>query len=161
MPITHKVSPFLWFNMNAEEAVNFYTSVFKNSRKGAATHYGKGAPVPEGTVMTIAFELEGQPFTALNGGPIFKFTEAVSFVIACKDQTEIDYFWEKLTSGGGQPSQCGWLKDRFGLSWQVIPAGMEEIIGGDDPARTQRAMQAMFGMKKLDVAALRAAADGV
>lgn len=157
MPITHKVSPFLWFNMNAEEAVDFYTSTFKNARKGQVTRYGKGAPVPEGTVMTISFELEGQPFTAINGGPMYKFTEAVSFVIACKDQAEIDYFWDKLAGGsnGGVPIQCGWCKDRFGLTWQVVPASIPELVQGPNALKV---VQAMMPMVKLDLAKLEAAA---
>jgi len=156
----HKISPFLWFDNQAEEAAKYYVSIFKNSKMGPVTRYGKGTPMPEGTVMTVTFVIEGQDFTALNGGPQFKFTEAVSFVVTCETQAEIDYYWDKLTADGGEESQCGWLKDRYGLSWQVTPVGMVEIYTSDDPARVERAMQAMFTMKKLDLAALQAAADG-
>lgn len=141
--LTQKITPFLWFDKNAEEAVAFYTSIFKNSRVLTVARYGDGAPLPKGTVMTIAFELAGQQFTALNGGgggPHFKFTEAVSFVVSCDTQAEIDEYWEKLTAQGGSPVQCGWLKDRFGLSWQVIPTGMEELFADPDPTRAERAM---------------------
>jgi predicted 3-demethylubiquinone-9 3-methyltransferase (glyoxalase superfamily) len=154
-----KITTFLWFNDNAEEAANFYTSTFKNSRITSASRYGEGAPGKAGSVMTIAFEIEGQQFTALNGGPHFKFTEAISLVVHCENQEEIDYYWEKLTSGGGQEGQCGWLKDQFGLSWQVVPAALSKLVGGGDAARSGRVMGALMKMKKLDIAALQAAGD--
>lgn len=153
--ITPKISPFLWFNMNAEEAVAFYTSLFPDSQVFSKTHYGEGAPVPPGTVMTIAFQLAGQRFTALNGGPMYKFTEAVSFVAACDDQAEIDRYWDALTSNGGHAVQCGWCKDRFGLSWQIVPAILPQLISGPN---TPKVMAALFQMAKLDIAALQAAA---
>ncbi len=158
--MSQRITPNLWFDTEAEEAADFYVSVFKNSRVVGVTHYTEGAPRPAGMVMTVAFELDGQRFVGINGGPEFKFDEAVSFEIKCEDQGEIDYFWEKL-SAGGKEGPCGWLKDRFGLSWQVVPEGMDEVFASDDPERARRAMEAMFGMRKLDVAALRAAADGV
>jgi len=154
------ITPFLWFDTQAEEAAEFYCSIFPNSKITGVSHYSDAGPLPAGTAMTVSFVLDGQELTALNGGPHFKLTEAFSLSISCADQDEVDHYWEKLTAAGGEESQCGWLKDRYGLSWQVTPAGMEEIIGGDDPERVQRAMQAMFGMKKLDLAALQAAADG-
>ena len=156
-----RITPFLWFNNDAEDAVKFYVSVFKNSRIGQTTHYTKesseAAGQPEGTVMTIAFELDGQPFTAINGGPHFKFTEAVSFVINCESQDEIDYYWNKLSEGGDPKSQvCGWLKDRFGLSWQVTPAELSKLMS--DPAKTAAVMKEVLKMKKIDLATLRRAA---
>jgi predicted 3-demethylubiquinone-9 3-methyltransferase (glyoxalase superfamily) len=155
-----KITPNLWFDTEAEEAANFYISVFKNSRVVDVTHYTENAPREAGMVMTVEFELDGQRFVGINGGPEFTFDEAVSFEIHCEDQEEIDYFWERL-SEGGQEGPCGWLKDRYGLSWQVVPTGMEELFTDADPKRAERAMQAMLGMGKLDVAALRSAADGV
>ncbi|HZQ79402.1 MAG TPA: VOC family protein [Acidimicrobiia bacterium] len=155
-----RITPFLWFDSQAEEAAEFYCSIFPNSKITGVSHYSDAGPLPAGTAMTVSLVLDGQELTLLNGGPHFKLTEAFSLSISCADQDEVDRYWEKLTADGGEESQCGWLKDRYGLSWQVIPAGMEEIIGGDDPERVQRAMQAMFGMKKLDLAALQAAADG-
>ena len=155
-----KIIPNLWFDTQAEQAAGFYISVFKNSRILNLTRYPEGGPGPAGTVMTVEFELDGQRFVGINGGPQFTFSEAVSFQIPCKDQDEVDYYWDRL-SEGGQEGPCGWLKDRYGLSWQVVPTGMEELFGDPDPARAQRAMQAMLGMSKLDVAALRRAADGV
>jgi predicted 3-demethylubiquinone-9 3-methyltransferase (glyoxalase superfamily) len=155
----HKIIPSLWFDTEAEEAASFYCSVFKNSRILSTTRYPEGSPGPAGEVMTVDFELDGERFVGINGGPQFPFTEAVSFQITCEDQAEVDYFWERLTDGG-QEVQCGWLKDRYGLSWQVVPRGMDEVFADADPARAQRAMQAMMGMVKLDLAALRAAADG-
>jgi len=154
------IAPMLWFDTEAEEAAHFYTSVFPNSKVTAVSHYGEAGPRPAGTVLTVAFELDGEPFTALNGGPEFTFSEAVSFVIDCKDQDEVDYYWAKL-SEGGEEGQCGWLKDRFGLSWQVVPSELPSLIGDPDPGRAARALQAMMQMRKLDVAALRAAADSV
>jgi len=142
-----KITPFLWFDTQAEEAARFYVSVFPNSKITGTT------PGPTGGVMTVSFELDGQPFIGLNGGPHFKFSEAVSFSIECKSQAEIDGYWSRLTEGG-QESQCGWLKDRFGLSWQVVPANMGRLLGPPDPAKAQRAVAAMMKMKKLDIAAL-------
>lgn len=159
MAVQPKITPNLWFDTEAEQAAEFYTSVFKNSRIVNTTHYTEAGPRPAGTVMTVEWELDGQRFVGINGGPQFTFDEAVSFQITCADQAEVDYFWDRLTDGG-QESQCGWLKDRFGLSWQVVPTGMEEIFADPDPTRAQRAMQAMLGMRKIDVAALQRAADG-
>ncbi len=158
--ITRKITPFLWFDKEAEEAANFYVSIFPNSKVGKIARFGAGAPGPEGSVMTIAFELDGQPFAGINGGPIFKFSEAVSFVVNCADQAEVDHYWDKLTSDGGKESQCGWLKDRFGLSWQVVPTRLFELIGEDDAARSARVMAAVMQMVKLDIAKLEAAARG-
>lgn len=155
-----KITPFLWFDDNAEEAMNFYTEVFKDSKILNMRRWGKGGPGKEGDVMTGTIELFGQEFMLLNAGPIFKFNEAVSFFVNCNDQEEVDYYWNKLTSGGGQESQCGWLKDKFGLSWQIIPAALSRLLGDPDPARAARAMQAMMQMRKIDVAKLEAAADG-
>ena len=154
-----KITPNLWFDTQAEEAAGFYTSVFKSSRIVNVARYTEAGPRPAGMVMTVEFELDGQRFIGINGGPEFTFDEAVSFQINCEDQDEVDYYWERL-SEGGEEGQCGWLKDRFGLSWQVVPTGMEEVFTDPDPKRAQRAMQAMLGMSKLDIAALRRAADG-
>jgi predicted 3-demethylubiquinone-9 3-methyltransferase (glyoxalase superfamily) len=155
-----KITPNLWFDTQAEAAADFYTSVFKNSRIVSVTHYTEGAPRPAGMVMTVEFELDGQRFVGINGGPEFTFDEAVSFEISCETQDEIDYYWERLSEGGAE-GQCGWLKDRYGLSWQVVPVGMDEVFSDPDPERARRAMEAMLGMRKLDMAALRRAADGV
>jgi len=155
-----KISTFLWFDTQAEEAAKFYTSIFKNSKITSTSHYGEAGPGPEGSVMTVSFELDGQEFTALNGGPDYKFTPAISLLINCKTQDEVDYFWEKLLAGGGEEVQCGWLADKYGLSWQVVPEGFLDYIMGDDEAGSQRAMQAMFQMKKLDLNALRNAYAG-
>jgi predicted 3-demethylubiquinone-9 3-methyltransferase (glyoxalase superfamily) len=155
-----RIVPNLWFDTEAEAAANFYISVFENSRIVGVTHYTDAGPREAGMVMTVEFELDGQRFVGINGGPEFKFDEAVSFQIDCEDQDEVDYYWERL-SKGGEEGQCGWLKDRFGLSWQVVPAGMEEVFADEDPERAKRAMEAMFKMGKLDIAALRNAADGV
>jgi predicted 3-demethylubiquinone-9 3-methyltransferase (glyoxalase superfamily) len=154
-----KIVPSLWFDTEAEEAASFYVSVFKEGRILDVSHYTEAGPRPAGTVMTVAFELRGQRFVGINGGPQFKFDEAVSFQIACEDQAEVDYFWEAL-SDGGEEGQCGWLKDRYGLSWQVIPEGMAEVFANPDPRAAQRAMKAMLGMRKIDVDALREAAAG-
>jgi predicted 3-demethylubiquinone-9 3-methyltransferase (glyoxalase superfamily) len=154
------IIPNLWFDTEAEQAAEFYLSVFPNSRVVSVARYPEGAPGPAGSVMSVEFELDGQRFVGINGGPVFTFSEAVSFQISCRDQDEVDRYWAALTDGG-EESQCGWLKDRFGLSWQVVPEGMDEIFADPDAGRAQRAMQAMLGMRKLDVAALRAAADGV
>ena len=155
-----QIRPNLWFDTQAEEAARFYCEVFPDSRVVGTTHYTEAGPRQAGMVMTVEFELDGQRFVGINGGPEFTFDEAVSFEISCKDQQEVDYYWERLTDGG-QESQCGWLKDKYGLSWQVVPVGMNEVFADPDPARAQRAMQAMLGMTKLDLAVLRAAADGV
>jgi predicted 3-demethylubiquinone-9 3-methyltransferase (glyoxalase superfamily) len=154
-----KITPNLWFDTEAEEAADFYTSVFKNSRIVNVARYTDAGPREAGTVMTVEFELDGQRFVGINGGPQFKFDEAVSFAITCETQDDVDYYWDRL-SEGGEEGQCGWLKDRYGVSWQVVPTGMEEVFGDPDPQRAQRAMQAMFGMSKLDIAELRRAADG-
>ena len=154
-----RITPNLWFDMESTEAAEFYCSVFPNSKINTTTYYAENGPQPAGTVLTVDFELDGQRFTAINGGPQFKFDEAISMLISCKDQQEIDYYWDKL-SEGGEEGPCGWLKDRYGLSWQVCPTGMAGMLNDPDGGRAQRAMQAMLGMKKIDVAALEAAADG-
>lgn len=153
------ITPCLWFDTEAEEAARFYTSVFPNSSVTEISHYGEAGPRPAGTVMMVAFELDGKPFSALNGGPQFSFDEAISFAVECEDQTEVDHYWDAL-SEGGEEVQCGWLKDRFGISWQVVPTAVFETVGGPDPEGAARATRAMLGMKKLDVAALRAAYAG-
>jgi len=155
-----KITPNLWFDTEAEEAAEFYTSVFPNSRIVGVTHYNEAGPRQAGMVMTVEFELDGQRYVGINGGPEFTFDEAISFQITCKTQDELDYYWQRL-SEGGQEGPCGWLKDRYGLSWQVVPSGMEDVLNDPDPERAKRAMQAMLGMGKLDIAALRSAADGV
>jgi len=155
-----RISPNLWFDTEAEEAAEFYTSVFTNSRIVSKSHYTENAPREAGMVMTVDFELDGQRFVGINGGPQFTFDEAISFEVSCESQDEIDFFWERL-SEGGQEGQCGWLKDRFGVSWQVVPTGMDEVFSDPDPERAERAVQAMLGMRKLYIAALRNAADGV
>lgn len=155
-----KITPFLWFDNNAEEAANFYVSVFKNSKVLHVTRNPEGAPGPQGAVLVVEFELNGQTFTALNGGPQFKFTEATSFVINCETQEEVDYFWERLTADGGSESDCGWLKDKYGLSWQVTPTVLVPMFRDKDQAKAQRAMQAMLQMKKLDIATLQRAYNG-
>jgi predicted 3-demethylubiquinone-9 3-methyltransferase (glyoxalase superfamily) len=161
--ITQRITPCLWFDSQAEEAVKFYTSIFKNSKIEGTTYYdeesSKAAGRPKGSVLTVDFQLDGQRFMALNGGPVFKFTEAVSFVVNCENQNEIDYFWEKLTAGG-QEVECGWLKDKFGLSWQVVPTVMIEMLKDKDAQKSQRAMAAMLKMKKLDIAQLERAYQG-
>ena len=153
-----KISPFLWFDSNAEEAANFYVAIFKDSKVLKIARYGEAGPGPAGSVMVVNFQIEGQDFIALNGGPLFKFTEAVSFVINCQTQEEVDHYWNKLTAGGGQESQCGWLKDKYGLSWQVTPAILGELLADKDQKKAQRVMQAMLQMKKIDIAALQRAA---
>jgi predicted 3-demethylubiquinone-9 3-methyltransferase (glyoxalase superfamily) len=155
-----KITPNLWFDTAAEEAANFYVSVFKNARIVSVARYNEAGPREAGTVMTVEWELDGQRFVGINGGPQFSFDEAVSFQITCVDQDEVDYYWDKLSEGGSE-GQCGWLKDRFGLSWQVVPTGMDEVFSNPDPGAAERSMKAMLGMRKIDVAALRAAADGV
>jgi len=154
-----KITPFLWFENQAEEAATFYVSVFKNSKITRVTRYGDAGPKPKGTVMTVDFELDGQEFTALNGGPEFKFNEAVSFTVNCKTQQEVDEFWRKLTAGGGQEIECGWLKDKYGLAWQITPTILTELIGDPDPQKANRVMAAMMKMKKIDIATLKRAAD--
>ena len=146
-----RITPCLWFDTRAEEAARFYVSIFKNSKVGAITRYGKGAPMPEGGVLTVRFRLDGQEFLALNGGPIFRFTEAVSFIANCSTQKEIDRMWARL-SEGGQEVECGWLKDKFGLSWQIVPTILSKLLTGKDAARGQRVMQALLQMRKLDIA---------
>ena len=155
-----KITPFLWFDGQAEEAALYYTSIFKDSKILKTSYYGEAGPLPKGTVMTVDFQLEGLEFVALNGGPEFKFTEAVSFAVMCDSQKEVDEMWAKLTAGGGQPSQCGWLKDKFGLSWQVVPKQLPKMLTDPDPAKTQRVMQAMMDMSKLEIAELEAAYNG-
>ena len=158
--MSQTITPNLWFDTEAEEAAAFYVDIFKNSRIVSVAHYPEGAPREAGMVMTVEFELDGQRFVGINGGPNFKFDEAVSFAIGCEDQEEVDYYWDRLIEGG-EESVCGWLKDRYGLSWQVVPTGMEELFADPDPERARRAMEAMLQMRKLDIAALRSAADGV
>ena len=158
--IAQRITPFLWYDTQAEEAANFYVSVFKNSKVLSVVRYGDVGPGPKGSVMTVEFELEGQKFVGLNGGPHFKFTEAVSFAISCETQAEVDYFWEKLTADGGKESQCGWLKDKYGLSWQVVPIRAIELLKDKDTAKSQRVMQAIMPMKKIDIATLEKAAAG-
>ena len=154
-----RLRPCLWFDTEAEEAVDLYTSIFPNSRIVDVARYGSAGPRPEGMVMTVAFELGGQPFLALNGGPDFTFTEAVSFEVECADQAEVDRYWDKLTDGG-EEGPCGWLKDRYGLSWQIVPKALTELIADPDREKSQRVMKAMLEMKKIDVAALERAAAG-
>ena len=151
-----KITPFLWFDGNAEEAAQHYVSIFKNSKIVSAMRYTDAGPGPKGSVMSVTFQLDGQEFFALNGGPQFKFTEAISFFVDCKTQEEVDDLWEKL-SAGGQESRCGWLKDKFGLSWQIVPAGLKGMLEDRDPKRSGRVMQALMQMGKLDIAALKRA----
>jgi predicted 3-demethylubiquinone-9 3-methyltransferase (glyoxalase superfamily) len=155
-----KITTYLWFDDNAEEAMKFYVSIFKNSKILNITRYPDAGPGTPGKVMTGTFQLEGQQFHALNGGPQFKFTEAVSLLVDCESQQEVDDLWAKLTASGGEESQCGWLKDKFGLSWQIIPRALFEMIGDKDPKKADRAMQAMLQMKKIDIKALERARDG-
>lgn len=156
-----RITPCLWFNGQAEEAADFYVSLFPDSRVLSVSRYGDGAPFPAGTALVVEFQIAGQRFQALNGGPEYRFSEAVSMSIACKDGGEVDHFWNGLSGGGGEEGRCGWLKDRFGVSWQVVPDGLGALMSDPDPARARRAVQAMMGMKKLDLAAMRAAADRV
>ncbi len=159
-----KITPFLWFDGQAEDAVNFYTSVFKNSKILRILRYTEEAAEktghPVGSVLTIEFEIESQKFVALNGGPLFKFNESVSFVINCETQEEVDYFWEKLTADGGEESQCGWLKDKFGVSWQVTPTVLIDMLHDKDPEKAERVMNAMLEMQKIEIPKLKAAYDG-
>ena len=154
-----KITPFLWFDGNAEEAANFYISIFKNSKMGKISRYGDAGPGPKGSVMSVTFQIEGQEFFALNGGPQFKFTPAISFFVNCETQQEVDVLWERL-SAGGRTDRCGWLQDKFGVSWQIIPTVLGQLLGDKDPQRANRAMQAMLQMTKIDGKALQQAADG-
>ena len=154
-----KITPFLWFDDNAEEAANFYVSVFKNSKLLNVSRYGDAGPGPQGTVMTVQFEIDGLGFVALNAGPRFKFTEAISFVVNCETQEEVDYYWERL-SEGGEKSRCGWLKDQFGLSWQVTPTILDKLMADKDPVKSQRVMERMLQMDKLDIEPLQRAYEG-
>lgn len=151
-----KITAFLWFDDKAEEAMNFYVSIFKNSKVGSITRYGEAGPGPKGTVMSATFQLDGQDFFALNGGPLFKFTEAISFFVNCETQQEVDELWEKL-SAGGKKDRCGWLKDKYGLSWQIIPSILGKMLGDKDPAKAQKVMHAMLQMEKIDIAKLKQA----
>ena len=155
-----KIKPFLWFEDQADKAANLYTSIFKDSALGAIARYPEGSPGPAGQVMTVAFRIEGQEFVALNGGPQFKFTEAISFVVECEGQDEIDYYWERLLSGGGKPQQCGWLKDKFGVSWQIVPGNMNEMLEKGTPDQVARVTRAFLKMKKFDMAELQYAFNG-
>jgi len=155
--IKTRITPMLWFDNQAEEAARFYTSIFKNSKLGNIARYGENMPGRAGSVMVVEFVLDGQAFTALNGGPQFKFTEAISLVVNCQGQQEVDYYWEQLTAGGGAPVQCGWLKDKYGLSWQVVPVEAIEMMSDSNRAKSQRAMEAVMTMVKLDVAEIRRA----
>jgi predicted 3-demethylubiquinone-9 3-methyltransferase (glyoxalase superfamily) len=159
MPITQKISPCLWFDGQAEEAANFYVSIFKNARITAVSRYRGAGPGPKGGVMVVGFELDEQAFTALNGGPMFKFTEAISLIVHCETQAEVDHYWERL-SAGGQPGRCAWLKDKFGVSWQVVSTALIELMQDKDPAKSARVMQAMLQMTKIDIAGLRRAYEG-
>ena len=151
-----KITTFLWFDHQAEEAAQLYTSLFKKSKIVSITRYGEGAPLPKGTAMSVIFELEGQEYMALNGGPYFKFTEAISLFVKCETQQEVDYFWEKL-SEGGQKSRCGWLKDKYGLSWQIVPVALSQMLQDKDPEKSKRVMQAVMKMDKLDIQGLQQA----
>ncbi len=155
-----KITPFLWFDHQAEEAANYYVSIFKNSRITAINRYGDAGPGPKGSVMVVSFELDGQRFTALNGGPVFQFTPAISFYVNCENQAEVDELWEKLVAGG-RKDRCGWLVDKYGVSWQIIPTGLIELLSDPDPARSQRAMKAMLQMDKIDIQRLQQAAEGL
>ena len=158
--IRQKVRTFLWYDNKAEEAANFYCSLFKDSKVGKVSRFPEGGPAPAGTAMTVEFQLGGVQFIALNGGPHFKFTEAISLSVDCENQEEVDELWSKLTQEGGQPSQCGWLKDKYGLSWQIVPRALPELLGSSDAAKSGRVMQAMMTMTKIDIAGLQRAADG-
>jgi len=165
MPAVQKITPNLWFDRQAEEAARFYTSIFRDSAIGRISRYGKEGyeihGMPEGTVLTVEFQIEGQAFVALNGGPHFKFNEAISFIVTCENQEEVDYYWEKLREGGDEKAQrCGWLKDRFGVSWQIVPSVLSEMLQDESREKSQRAMKAMLRMKKLDIALLRKAYEG-
>ena len=159
MPARQKITTFLWFDGQAEEAANHYTSIFKNSRVVDLVRYGDAGPGPKGSVMIVAFQLDGQEFVALNGGPQFKFTEAISLVVNCDSQEEVDEMWAKL-GAGGEEGQCGWLKDKFGLSWQIVPTALPQLVRDADPERSRRVMEAILQMRKIDIAALRRASEG-
>jgi predicted 3-demethylubiquinone-9 3-methyltransferase (glyoxalase superfamily) len=154
-----RITPCLWFDNQGEDAATYYVSLFDDARILDVTRYGEGAPMPAGTALTVSFQLEGLEFTALNGGPAFTFNEAVSFQVSCESQDEVDRLWNKLTADGGEEGSCGWLKDKFGLSWQIIPTELPKLLGDPDPGRSQRAMQAMLQMQKIDIEAIRKAAD--
>jgi predicted 3-demethylubiquinone-9 3-methyltransferase (glyoxalase superfamily) len=155
-----KITTCLWFDTEGEEAAEYYCTLFPSSRITGVSHYGEAGPRPAGTVLTVDFELDGHPYVALNGGPEHPFTDAVSFQVSCADQDEVDRYWETLTADGGEEGPCGWLKDRFGLSWQIVPTALPELLSDPDPGRSSRAMQAMMQMSRIDIAAVRAAADG-
>ena len=155
-----KITPFLWFDNQAEEAMNFYVSLFDNSKIISVNRYPEGAPVPAGTVMSATFELDGQTIMVLNGGPMYTLNESFSFYVDCEDQAEVDKFWNALTGNGGEEGMCGWLKDKFGLSWQIIPSALGQMLGDPDPDKSRRAMEAMLKMKKIDVPSLQKAAIG-
>jgi predicted 3-demethylubiquinone-9 3-methyltransferase (glyoxalase superfamily) len=160
VPTPQKIKTFLWFDANAEEAVTFYVSLFEDSRILSVARYGEAGPGPKGSAMTVNFQLAGQEFVALNGGPHFQFTEAISLLVDCDSQAEVDELWSKLTAGGGAESQCGWLKDRFGLPWQIIPKALFKLMGDPDPVKSNRVMEAMLQMQKIDIAALEKAHEG-
>jgi predicted 3-demethylubiquinone-9 3-methyltransferase (glyoxalase superfamily) len=155
-----KIKPCLWFNGHAEDAAQFYVALFEDATIGEVSRYGEGAPFPAGTALVVEFTLFGQHYQALNGGPHYIHSEAISLSVACRDQAEVDHYWQAITAHGGSEGQCGWCKDRWGISWQIVPDGAPDLLTDPDPARAARAMQAMMGMKKLDIAAMRAAADG-
>jgi predicted 3-demethylubiquinone-9 3-methyltransferase (glyoxalase superfamily) len=155
-----KITPFLWFDEEAEQAMEFYTSVFEDSKVIGVSRYGEAGPGEPGTVMIATFEIEGQRFTALNGGPRFKFTEAISFVVDCETQEEVDYLWQSLTAGGGEESMCGWLRDKYGLSWQVVPRILGELMEDEDREKAKRVTEAMLGMRKIEIAELQRAYEG-
>lgn len=159
MTVKQRISPCLWFDGQAEEAANFYVSIFKNSKITTVSRCGEAGPGPKGSAMVVGFELDGQAFTGLNGGPMFKFTEAISMVVHCETQAEVDQYWEKL-SAGGETGRCAWLKDKFGVSWQIVPTALIELMQGKDPAKSARVMQAMLKMTKIDIAGLQRAYDG-
>lgn len=159
MTVKQRISPCLWFDGQAEEAANFYVSIFKNSKITTVSRCGEAGPGPKGSAMVVGFELDGQAFTGLNGGPMFKFTEAISMVVHCETQAEVDHYWEKL-SAGGETGRCAWLKDKFGVSWQIVPTALIELMQGKDPAKSARVMQAMLKMTKIDIAGLQRAYDG-
>jgi predicted 3-demethylubiquinone-9 3-methyltransferase (glyoxalase superfamily) len=158
--MSEKITTCLWFDTEGEEAAEFYSTLIPNSRVTGVERYGEAGPRPAGTAMTVTFELDGRPYVALNGGPDYRFNEAVSFQVSCEDQDEVDHYWSTLTADGGQEGPCGWCKDRWGLSWQIVPTMLPKLLGDPDQGRAQRAMKAMLEMGKLDIAALRAAADG-
>ncbi|MFL6240821.1 MAG: VOC family protein [Actinomycetes bacterium] len=157
--MSDKITPCLWFDNQAEDAANYYCSIFKNSQLLDVSRYGEGGPKPAGTALLVVFEVDGQKFQALNGGPHYTFTEAVSFSVSCEDQAEVDYFWDRLTDDGGEPGPCGWLKDKYGLSWQIVPQQLPELLADPDPKRAQAAMQCMMGQSKIIVADVQKAAD--